>query len=136
LEYDQKVIIKFLPNERADARDIADRLQTDCRQIADKLQTNCRQIVDKLQAQFGEHAYKFRMIQFWITEVRLDRQDFHDEIRTGRALFNDFDAKNLAILNKSLFESARSIAETLRVAHSTVLLHLHNSIGFRSFHLH
>jgi hypothetical protein len=40
------------------------------------------------------------------------------------------------MLDKSPFESARSIAETVRVAHSTVLLHLHDAIGFRSFHLH
>jgi hypothetical protein len=39
-------------------------------------------------------------------------------------------------LDKSSFKSARSIAETLRVAHSMVLLHLHDSIGFISFHLH
>jgi hypothetical protein len=36
MEYDQRIIIKFVLNERFDARDIADRLQ----------------------AQFDEHAYK------------------------------------------------------------------------------
>jgi hypothetical protein len=35
MEYDQRMIIKFLWNEKADGRDIANRLQTDCRQIAD-----------------------------------------------------------------------------------------------------
>jgi hypothetical protein len=30
MEYDQRMIIKFLLNEGADARDIADRLETDC----------------------------------------------------------------------------------------------------------
>jgi hypothetical protein len=40
MEYDQRMIIKFLWNEEANARDIADRLQTDCRQIADRLQTD------------------------------------------------------------------------------------------------
>jgi hypothetical protein len=54
----------------------------------------------------------------------------------SQELLDDRDAKILAILNKSLFESARSIAETLRVADSTVLLHVHDSIGFRSFYLH
>jgi hypothetical protein len=49
---------------------------------------------------------------------------------------DDLDAKILAILDKSPFESARSIAETLGIAHSTVLLHLHDSMSFRSFHLH
>jgi hypothetical protein len=114
MDYDQRMIIKFLLNERVDARNIADRLQ----------------------AQFSKHAYKLRTIQFWITEVRLSRQDLHDEIRTGRLLLDDLDAKIVAILNKYPFESSRSIAETLCIAHSTVLLHLHNSVDFKSFHLH
>jgi hypothetical protein len=40
MEYDQRMIITFLSNERADGRDIA----------------------DKLQAQFGEHTYQLRTI--------------------------------------------------------------------------
>jgi hypothetical protein len=122
MEYDQRVIIKFLLNERPDAGDIADRLQ----------------------AQFDEHAYKLRMIQFRITEVWLGHQDLHDEIRTRRPSelqtfrppLDDLDAKILTILNKSPFKSFYSITETLRVAHSTMLLYLHDSVGFRSFHLH
>jgi hypothetical protein len=47
IEHDQRVIIKFLLNEKADGRGIADKLQT----------------------QFDEHAYKFRTVQFWITEI-------------------------------------------------------------------
>jgi hypothetical protein len=42
----------------------------------------------------------------------------------------------MAILDKFTFESVRSIAETLYLAHSAVLLRLHDSIGFNSFHLH
>jgi hypothetical protein len=42
----------------------------------------------------------------------------------------------LAILGKSLFESADSIAERLLVAYSTVLQHLHEFYWFKSFHLH
>jgi hypothetical protein len=42
MEYDQRVIIKFLWNEGTDACDIANRLQTDCRQIADRLQTDSK----------------------------------------------------------------------------------------------
>jgi hypothetical protein len=114
MKCDQRVIITFLLNERADARDITDRLQ----------------------AQFGEHAYKVRTIQFWIAEAWLGRQDFHDEIHAGRLPLDDFDVKIMAILDKSPFESARSIAETFHVAHSTVLPHLHDFIDFRSFHLH
>jgi hypothetical protein len=40
------------------------------------------------------------------------------------------------ILNKSPFESARSIAETLLVTAIKLLHHLHRSIGFKSLHLH
>jgi hypothetical protein len=116
MEYNQRVIIKFLWNEGVDTRDIA----------------------DKLQAQFGEHVCQLRTIRFWIAEARLGRQDLHDEIHAGRSPFDDLDAKILAILDKSPFEfeSADSIAERLLVVHPTVLRHLHDSIGFKSFHLH
>jgi hypothetical protein len=114
MEYDQKVIIKFILNERVDPGDIADRLQ----------------------AKFGGHASQLRTVQFWITQGWLSHQDLHGDIRTGRPPLNDLDAKILAVFDKSFSESARSIAETLRVANSRVLLHLHNSICFRSFHLH
>jgi hypothetical protein len=40
MEYDQRMILKFLLNEEADVCDITDRLQ----------------------AQFGEHVYKLRTI--------------------------------------------------------------------------
>jgi hypothetical protein len=68
--------------------------------------------------------------------VWLDRQDLHDEIRTLRLPLNELDTKILATVDKSPFESIPSIAETLGVAHSTMLLHLHDCIDFRSFHLH
>jgi hypothetical protein len=48
---DQRVIIKFLWNEEADARDTA----------------------EGLQAQFDEHAYQLRMIRFCIAEAQLGR---------------------------------------------------------------
>jgi hypothetical protein len=113
MEYDQRMMIRFLLNERIDVDEIAHRLH----------------------AQFGEHIYALPTVRFWIAEVRLGRQDFHDEIYIGRPPLDDFDAQILAILDKSPFESARSIAETLGVAHSTILLHLHDSIHFASFHL-
>jgi hypothetical protein len=71
------VIITFLLNKRADVRDIADRLH----------------------AQFGEHAYQFRTIQFWITEIQLDCQDLHDDIRIGKSPPDDLGTKILAILD-------------------------------------
>jgi hypothetical protein len=52
MECDQRVIIKFLLNERADARDVADRLSAQC----------------------GEHADAIRTGQSWVAEVLLGRQ--------------------------------------------------------------
>jgi hypothetical protein len=79
MQYDQKVIIKCLWNDEADARNIADRLQ----------------------AQFGEHVYQLRTIWFWIASVWIGRSDVRDEIRTGSAPLHDLDAKILATLRKS-----------------------------------
>jgi hypothetical protein len=82
MEYDQRVIIKFLWNKGVDASQNAARLQK----------------------QFAEHAYQFQTIQFWITEIRRGRHDLNDEIRSRRPLLDDLDSKILAILNKSLFK--------------------------------
>jgi hypothetical protein len=114
MEYDQRVIIKFLWNEEADVRQIAARLQ----------------------AQFAEHAYQLRTVQFLITEIRRGRQELYDEIGSGRPPLDDLDGKFLAILEKYPLESAHSMAERLLVAHSTVLQHLHEYLWFKSFHLH
>jgi hypothetical protein len=113
MEYGQRVIIRFLGNERIDANQIATRLQ----------------------AQFAGHAYKLRTVRFWIAEVCFGHQDLDDEIRTGRLPLDGLDAKILVILDKSPFKSAYSIAERLRVGHATVLEHLHVSICFKPFHL-
>jgi hypothetical protein len=88
-----------------------------------------------LQAKLAEHACQLQMVQFWITGIRIGHQDLDDEIRTGRSPLDDLEAKILAILNKSLFESVNSIVKRLIITHLTVLLHLHDSIGSKSFHL-
>jgi hypothetical protein len=99
MEYDQRVIIRFLSNER----------------------TTADEITTRLQIQLAEHAYKLRIVRFWIGEVRFGRQDLHDEIRTGRPPLDDIDVKILAILYKSPFECAASIAERLCATHATAL---------------
>jgi hypothetical protein len=114
MEHDQRVIMKFLWNETADAH----------------------QIAVSLQAQFAEHVYQLQTVQFWIIEIQRGRQDLHDEIRSGIPSQVDFDRKILAIFDKSPFKSAHSIAERQLVAHPTVLQHLHESLGLKTFHLH
>jgi hypothetical protein len=113
MKYDQRVIIRFLSNEAIAADEITTRFQI----------------------QFAGHAYKLRTGRFWISEVQFGRQDLHDEIRTGRPPLYDVNAKILAILNKSPFESPRSIAERLHVSHAIVLNYLHLSVDFKSFYL-
>jgi hypothetical protein len=97
IEYDQRVIIKFLWNKRADAHDIADRLETDCRQIADRLQTDCRQIADRLQTDF-RHSLVNMLINIEQFDSGLQRhgsivktcimkfasEDFHLMMLTGK----------------------------------------------------
>jgi hypothetical protein len=75
MDHDQRVIIKFLWNERADAH----------------------QITARLQAQFVEHAYQLETVQFWIAEMRRGRQDLHDDSRSGTPPLADLDGKILAI---------------------------------------
>jgi hypothetical protein len=113
MEYDQRVIIKFLWNEGVDAR----------------------QIVIKLQAQLGKHSYRLRTVEFWIAEISRARQDLHAEIRSGRHPLDDLDSKILVILEKSQFESSRSTAERLDLVQSIVLRYLQEFLGFKSFHL-
>jgi hypothetical protein len=56
-----------------------------------------------------------------ISEIRRGRQDLHDENRIGKLPIDDLDAKILAILDKSSFESAKLIIETVCVGLTTIL---------------
>jgi hypothetical protein len=75
MEHDQRVIIRFLSNERIAANEIT----------------------IKLQEQFAEHVYKLRTVRFWIGEMRFGHHDLHEEIRTGTPPLDDVDARILAI---------------------------------------
>jgi hypothetical protein len=60
----------------------------------------------------------------------------HAEIRSGRPPVDNLNGKILAILDKSLFKSAHSMVGRRPVAYSIVLQYLHESLRFKSFHLH
>jgi hypothetical protein len=113
MESDQRVIIKFLFNERHDAN----------------------QILERLEAQFQEDAYSLRSVQFWIGEMKRGRKDLRDGQRSGRRPIDSLTAHIKVLLDENCFMSARSIAETLQVSHSTVLMPLREDLGFQSFHL-
>jgi hypothetical protein len=54
---------------------------------------------------------------------------------TGRRPIETLTPQIKVLLDENYFMSARSIAEALYVLHSTVLKHLHEDLGFQSFHL-
>jgi hypothetical protein len=113
MEYDQRVIITFLFNKRCDGNQIMERLET----------------------QFHEDAYSLRSVQFWIGEIKRGREDLHDAQRSGRRPIESLTAQIKMLFDENCFMSARSIAETLQMCHSTFLKHLHKHLGFQSFHL-
>jgi hypothetical protein len=77
------------------------------------------EIADRVQKQFDEYAYQFRTVQFWIAEIARGRQDLHDKIRTGIPPLDDLDAEILAVLDKSPSKSAHSTIGTPCIAYST-----------------
>jgi hypothetical protein len=63
------------------------------------------------------------------------REDLHDAQRSGRRPIESLTAQIKVLVYENCFVSARLIAETLQVSHSTVLKHLHEDLGLQSFHL-
>jgi hypothetical protein len=62
MEYDERVIIKFLLNERADAREIADIFQIDCRHSLVNIFINFERFNSRLQ-RYGS-VVKTSMMKF------------------------------------------------------------------------
>jgi hypothetical protein len=104
-----RIIIKFLTDEGLDAH----------------------QILAKLQTHFRERVYALRTVRFCIER---SAEDGKTRIASGPAL--DYsDTAILRIIGKSPFESARSIPHLPKISYSAVLDHLHEVLGFKSFHL-
>jgi DNA-binding transcriptional ArsR family regulator len=113
MEFDQRVIIRFLCKDRVSLEDIHAHIE----------------------AEFGDATYSEQSVQWWCQYVRQRREDLHDEVQSGRPPIDFLDIRILVLLNQQPFHSAYSIAEALGVSHSTVLSHLRESLGLKNFHL-
>jgi histone-lysine N-methyltransferase SETMAR len=113
MDFEQRVIIRFLSKEGVDAN----RIHT------------------RLSAQFRDEAYSLRSVQRWCQYVRQGRELMDDEPRAGRPPIDFLDIQILSNLEKYPFHSAYSLAEILKVSHATILKHLHDALGMKHFHL-
>jgi hypothetical protein len=113
MRYEQRVIIRFLHNEKVDPHAIHQRLH----------------------AQFGLDTYGLRTVQYWCQLFTLGRDDLHEKDRPGRPPIDYVDAEILGCLQKEPFSSSHSLAQTLNLSQSTVLDRLHNSLGMNNWHV-
>jgi hypothetical protein len=113
MQYEQRVIIRFLYNEEVPSK----------------------QITTRLRAQYDEDGYKLRTVQDWCTKSRMGRNELKDEKRGGRPVIDYVDTQILVCFEKEPFRSATSLAEELKVSVRTVLRCLHDSLRMKNYHL-
>jgi hypothetical protein len=113
MDFEQRVIIRFLFKENLDANDIHTRLL----------------------AQLGDEDDSLRSVQRWYQYVRQGRELMHHEPRSGTAPVDFFDIQILSNLEKYPFHSADPLAEILKMSHAMMLKHLHDALGMKYFHL-
>jgi hypothetical protein len=113
MEYEQQVIIRLLLREDATADDIHRRLQ----------------------AQFTDNADSIRSVRSRCQLIRQEREDLHDDPRSGRPPIEVIHTKILSALKREPFHSAHSLGEVVGVSCSTVIYYLRDSLGMKNFHL-
>jgi transposase len=109
---EQRVIIKFLSSEGADAIEIHDRL---------------------LRA-FQQDAYTISSVYEWIRAFKMGRTSVADEHRAGRPRLDHIDCKILPLFKRNESHSVRSLAQELNVSLSTVHAPLTDVLGFSLRH--
>jgi hypothetical protein len=114
IEYDERVIIRFLCKEGVSPEDIHARPEL----------------------QFRDATYSERSVRQQCQYVRQGREDLHDEARYGRPPIEFRHIRILALLDEQPLHSAYSIAEALCVSRSIILSHLQSSLGMKIFHSH
>jgi hypothetical protein len=112
MEYDQRVITRFLCKERVSPEEIHVRLAV----------------------QFGDATYSERGVRRWCQYGQQERKDLHDDVRFARPLTDFLDIRIMALLDEQPCHSADLIVQALVVSHSTVLCHLRESLGMKNCH--
>jgi hypothetical protein len=111
MEYDQRVIIRFLCKERVSPEEIHPHLE----------------------AQLEDATYSERSIRRWRQYVRQGCENLHDKVRSGRPPIDFPDIRILVSLDEESFHSVYSVTEALCVSDSTILSHFLESLGMKIF---
>jgi transcriptional antiterminator len=104
---EQRVIIKFLSNEGADAIEIDHRL---------------------LRAFQGD-AYTFSSVYEWIQAFKTGPRIGWDEYRAGRTGLDHVDSRILSVFQESELQSVRSLAQELNVSFNMIHSRLTDVLG-------
>jgi hypothetical protein len=111
MEVEQPCIIKFLHLKGLKLEDIAVELFT----------------------LYGEDAYTWPNIKYWLYQLKLGRTDLTIQCVGGRPYLDDTDAEIVSVLPISPVSSVRTIADSLGIPASTVYLDLGEKIGFKNY---
>jgi histone-lysine N-methyltransferase SETMAR len=94
-----------------------------------------QEIVDLLTENYGTDAYCLRSVYFWIQQLRLGREDLHNIPSPGREPDELIPQAILDVINEDPYASATNIADTLRIALSTVCRYLKDVLGMKYRHM-
>jgi hypothetical protein len=109
MEYDKRVIIRFLCKDGIPADDIH----------------------KQLEAHFGENGSSLRSGRWRCQYVLQGSEDLHDEVQSGRPTIDFLDVRILALSDEKSFYSANPIADALPGSDSAILNHLRESLGMK-----
>jgi hypothetical protein len=109
MEYKQRVVIKFLTNERISAHEISTRLSAPLSAYTDTL----------------------HLIQFWMREIQCRREEPADERSSGRPVRDHIDAKIISMEQNAPLDPACSVARARNMDNAKALNHLQEKWGFR-----
>jgi hypothetical protein len=110
MEYEQRVIIRFLLNANANANNIHRRHQ----------------------AQFTDDAYNVRSFRHWSLFIKQGQENFHDA-PSRIARWSTLSAPKSCQHWRGSFHSAQSFAEVVGVCYSANICYLRDSLGIKAY---